>query len=520
VHVVAKAALKFAARCRDVLSNSDLPVEGGKSTSRPTAFTGDSASQLVQTFPKWTRIMNKYLVESGWKAVLQQAKDKVKDNGLQRALASYGKLPAEKYSERQTSLQLITKLADALNNPKGHFGIKPVADYLSSISAAAAKEAQDLGKEQKASAANSDLGPVASVKTPYGGFAYFTSDKANKGMIEHLQKAIDKLTEARQDFSGMKAAAQEAEKIKKTIPNVREIIASLKKADRISADEAKQAKAAYLIFDAFAEKVVEVQEDAKNAALAASAAVKEFKADDLEERAKKLREEAERAKSAIEKIFAAAGTALKLTMAIASPDPLSKLELASTAFETLESMTKIFGNGTGGLIEQAEENERTAHDLKLDAVEERMKQTRQHLENLQKRQESAIRLYGKARVLIAMTGKAPMKGFDANTKGKFQFKTLEDYADRLAEVCDLGRDVIEEAKLVYDISDVLQAPAASGKWKLPQPDSSKKVLQQMKDEAVKLGKEAGVAFHAASPARTAAQALYAEAQEALANSNA
>ena len=464
--------------------------------------------------------MNKYLMESGWKAMLQQAKDKVKDNGLQRALANYSKLPAENYPERQTALQLITKLADALNNPKGHFGIKPVADYLGNISSAAAKEAQDIGKEQKSSAADKVSGPVASVKTPYGGFAYFSNDKANKGLIDTLQKGIDKLSDARQDISGMKAAAQEAEKIKKTIPDVREIIASLKKADRISADEAKQAKAAYLIFDGFEEKVVEVQEDAKNAALAASAAVKEFKADDLEERAKKLREEAEKTKSAIEKIFTAASTALKLVTAIASPDPLSKLELASTAVETLESMSKLFGDGTGGLIQQAEENEKNAHDLKLQAVEERMKQTRQHLENLQRRQDSAIKLYGKAKVLIAMTGKSPMKGFDKTTKGKFQFKTLEAYADRLAEVCDLGKDVIDEAKLVYDISDVLRTQAVGGKWKLPEPEESKKILQQMKDEAIKLGKEAGVFYHAASPARTEAQALYAEAQEALANSNA
>jgi hypothetical protein len=113
-----------------------------------------------------------------------------------------------------------------------------------------------------------------------------------------------------------------------------------------------------------------------------------------------------------------------------------------------------------------------------------------------------------------------MKGFDANTKGKFQFKTLEEYADRLAEVCDLGKDVVDEAKLVFDIADVLRAQAVAGKWKLPEPDDSKKILEQMKDEAVKLGKEAGAFVHAAAPARAEAQALYAEAQEALAHANA
>jgi hypothetical protein len=119
-----------------------------------------------------------------------------------------------------------------------------------------------------------------------------------------------------------------------------------------------------------------------------------------------------------------------------------------------------------------------------------------------------------------MTDKAPTKGFDANTAGKFKFKTLEEYADRLAEVCDLSKDVVDESKQAFDICDVLRAQAASGKWKLPEPEEAKKILQQMKDEAVKLGKEAGVFFHTASPARAEAQALYAEAQEALARSNA
>jgi thiamine kinase-like enzyme len=463
--------------------------------------------------------MNKFLMESGWKSTLQQAKGKVKDNGLQRALAAYEKLPAEQFSERQTALQLISKLAGALNNPKGHLDVKAVADYLGNISAAVVKELQDLGKQQKSAAPDKASAPVASVKTSYGEFAYFSNDKANARVIETLRRGVEKLSDAQADFSQMKAALQEAEKIKKDIPPVRDIIESLKKADRVSADEGKQAKVAYLLFEEFQGKVVEVQEDAKNASLSAEAAVKELKASGLEEKAKELREEAEKARSAIEKIFTATTTALKLATAVASPDPISKLELASTAVETLESVYKLFGGSGTGLIEQAAENEKTAHELKLDAVADKMKQTKQHLEDLQKRQDAAIKLYGKAKALIAMTGKAPMKGFDKTTKGKFHFEILEAYADRLAEVCDLAKDAIDEAKLAYDISDVLRAQAAGGKWKLPEPEESKKILQQMKDEAIKVGKEAGVFFHAASPARIDAQKLYAQAQEALANSN-
>src|SRR5258706_13287158 len=229
--------------------------------------------------------MNKYLTESGWKATLQPTKGKVKDNGLQSTLATYGKLPAEKYPERLKALQLISKLAHALNNPKGHAGIKAIADYLDNVSDADDKEVQDVEKQQKAAASDKGSAPVATVKTPYGGFAYFSNDKANTKMIELIQKAVVNLSDAQLDFSGMKAAFQEAVKIKKTIPPVRDIIDSLKKADRTSADEGKQAKAAYLLFDEFKGKVIEVQEDAENAALAAEAAVKELKASGLEEKA-------------------------------------------------------------------------------------------------------------------------------------------------------------------------------------------------------------------------------------------
>ena len=463
--------------------------------------------------------MNKYLVESGWKATLQQTKGKIKDNGLQRALAAYEKLPVEQFAQRLTSLQLVSKLTDALNNPKGHLGIKAVADYLSNISSAATKELQDVGKQQKASAADKNSAPVASVKTSYGAFAYFANDKANAKVIDALQKGVDKLSDAQADFTGMKTAFQEAEKIKKDIPPVREIIENLKKADRVSADEAKQAKAAYLLFESFQEKVVEVQQDAKNASLAAQAAVKELTALGLEEKAKELREDAERVKSVIEKMFAATTTALKLVTAITSPDPISKLELVSTAVETLESAYKLFGGGGSGLIAQAAENEKKALELKLGAIADKMAQTKQHLEDLQTRQDAAIKLYGKAKALILLTGNAPMKGFDKTTKGKFHFEVLEAYADRLAEVCDLAKDAIDEAKLVYDISGVLHAQVSAGKWKVPEPEESKKILQQMKDEAVKVGKEAGVFYHTASPARIEAQKLYADAQEALASSN-
>jgi hypothetical protein len=464
--------------------------------------------------------MNKYLTESGWKATLQQTKGKVKDNGLQKALATYEKLHEEKYPEREEALERISKLAKALNNPKGNAGIDAVKDYLGNVSESAAREEVVIEKAKKgAAAAAKDSAPTATVKTPFGGIAYFTTDKANSMAIERLEKAVETLAGAQDDVKAMNMAHQEADKIKKEIPPIKEIIESVKKADRASADEARQAKAAYLLLDEFSDKAGEVKQDAENAAEAAKAAVMELDADNLEEKAKELRKEAEEIKSAIEKFLKTVTTVLKVTVAAASPDPLSKLELASTVADTLESAVSIFGSGTGGLIAQAEEDEKKAHELKLEAAAVRMKQTKSHMEALQQRLVKALDLYKRAKVLVQQTGKAPMKGFDQATKGKFHFEKLEAYADKLAETCDLAVDAIKGSKLVFDIADVTLGVVTTGKWKLPQPDDTKKILNKMKDAGVKLGKYAGETYKGANMMRITAQKEYAEAQEALAQVN-
>jgi len=60
----------------------------------------------------------------------------------------------------------------------------------------------------------------------------------------------------------------------------------------------------------------------------------------------------------------------------------------------------------------------------------------------------------------------------------------------------------------------------SGKWKVPKPDEGKRILQKMKDEAVKLGKQAGDTFKDAEQRIPVWQKLYADAQEALARAHA
>ena len=94
--------------------------------------------------------MNKYLTESGWKAMIAQSKGKVKDNGILRALATYAKLPPEKYDERIKALSQVFKLGLALSNTKVKIGIPAVEEYLSEMLGAAVKEQEEIEKEQKA----------------------------------------------------------------------------------------------------------------------------------------------------------------------------------------------------------------------------------------------------------------------------------------------------------------------------------------------------------------------------------
>src|SRR5262245_17194650 len=58
----------------------------------------------------------KLLTELGWKTVA--VKCKVKDNGLQRALANYEKLDEEKYDERIKAIGVVCQLANALTKVK------------------------------------------------------------------------------------------------------------------------------------------------------------------------------------------------------------------------------------------------------------------------------------------------------------------------------------------------------------------------------------------------------------------
>jgi hypothetical protein len=84
----------------------------------------------------------KLLTEKGWKATA--AKYKVKDNGLERALALYEKLEQEEVTERLKATASIAQLAGSLKKLKEISGLPEVTKYLSDLSNAAESSRKQL----------------------------------------------------------------------------------------------------------------------------------------------------------------------------------------------------------------------------------------------------------------------------------------------------------------------------------------------------------------------------------------
>jgi hypothetical protein len=88
----------------------------------------------------------KALTESGWKAVV--SKFKVKDNGLQKALAAYEKLDDQNFEQRAKAVALICQFATALSKVKDL--ADDAVDYIDGILEAGEAEKAGLSKEQAA----------------------------------------------------------------------------------------------------------------------------------------------------------------------------------------------------------------------------------------------------------------------------------------------------------------------------------------------------------------------------------
>ena len=86
----------------------------------------------------------KLLTESGLKAIL--SKHKLKDNGLQRALATYDKLEDDAHDDCLETIAQIGKLAAALKKVKDVAANKAVAEYLEDVMDAADSEEKEVIK--------------------------------------------------------------------------------------------------------------------------------------------------------------------------------------------------------------------------------------------------------------------------------------------------------------------------------------------------------------------------------------
>src|SRR5437868_5949962 len=86
----------------------------------------------------------KALSENGWKAFV--AKYKVKDNGLQKALATYEKLDDDAHDECLRTIAAVSQLANTLKRAKEVAAAAPVLKYLSELASAAETEKSDVAK--------------------------------------------------------------------------------------------------------------------------------------------------------------------------------------------------------------------------------------------------------------------------------------------------------------------------------------------------------------------------------------
>ena len=98
----------------------------------------------------------KLLTENGWNAI--GGKFKVKDNGLQKALAAYEKIEDDKHDERLKAVSLVAQLAGALKKVKEVALLPEVIKYLASVAAAAESEKSEIAKAKLLAAKTAAIG--------------------------------------------------------------------------------------------------------------------------------------------------------------------------------------------------------------------------------------------------------------------------------------------------------------------------------------------------------------------------
>src|SRR5882672_1170144 len=86
----------------------------------------------------------KLLTENGWKAIA--LKSKIKDNGLQRALAAYERLDDDEHEDRIKAIAAVSQLAGALKRTREVAAAPDVVDYLDDVVSTAESEKREITK--------------------------------------------------------------------------------------------------------------------------------------------------------------------------------------------------------------------------------------------------------------------------------------------------------------------------------------------------------------------------------------
>jgi len=141
----------------------------------------------------------KLLTESNWKATAQ--KFKVKDNGLQKALAIYEKLDEAKFDDRLKAVGAVSQLAGALKKDKTVAVMADVVKYLTSVAAAAES---DRGEITKAKASAEKNAALAAKKEQDAA----KKDQEKEGGGEEEEESGDALTKLTNALKTLRTAKQ------------------------------------------------------------------------------------------------------------------------------------------------------------------------------------------------------------------------------------------------------------------------------------------------------------------------
>jgi hypothetical protein len=356
---------------------------------------------------------------------------------------------------------------------------------------------------------------VETIDTPFGKFSYYSNDKSNdvRYYNEQVKRLVNNLKVAEDDAKGMDLAYQTWLKLAGKLPSDQEILKWAAKADRATRDEALQAKAQGLHLEQLREKLVEIIVDLKAAARGVRTATIALNAKNLEAEAEDLRTQAEQQEGPIGKALKFASTALNVAAKLASPDAMTKLEVATTLAETVASLYEVFNSSR--LLERAKVCAEEAVRLEVDAAIRGLGEAEEHLTALAPRLDVTRDILKRAQELSDEIGDRAMEGFDRQNL-PFKFENMEEVIEKIQESQQFARALIDGARQVFESTALMNGTLTSGKvWKVPKLDDDKKIFEKFKERAVHLGKRAGEVYKYANVRLPQFQKVFAEAKEKI-----